>query len=67
MSQIADESESVQVPDISILRDAFVQDKFCRTFAFAVAFDHREDSSVGGGHGAQWSAGVEEMLRDGEF
>lgn len=67
MSQIVDESESVQVPDISILRNAFVQGTFCRTFAFAVAFDHREDSTVGGGHGAQWSVGVEEMLRDGEF
>lgn len=61
------ESEDIQVPDVNILRDAFLHDAFCRTFSFAVAMDHREDSSVGGGHSAQWSSGVEEILRDGEF
>jgi len=30
----------------------------------ALVYDHREDSSVGGGHDAQWSAGVEDLIRD---
>jgi hypothetical protein len=65
MSQIRQDANGAQVPDVSILRDAFRRDAFCRTFAFALAFDHKDDSTVGGGHSAQWSAGVEEILRDG--
>ncbi|KAL7471573.1 hypothetical protein ACHAXS_011864 [Conticribra weissflogii] len=51
-------------PDLSILCDAFAREKFCRAFGTALVFDHREDTSVGGGHSAQWSLGVEEVLRD---
>lgn len=64
MSQAS--NASMATPDVSILRNAFLQDKFCRNFALALAYDHKEDSSVGGGHSAQWSAGVEEILRDGK-
>jgi len=47
-----------------LLKQRLVDEKFCRTFANALVFDHKEDTSVGGGHHAQWSAGVEEILRD---
>ena len=57
---------SLKIPDVSILCNAFIQEKFCRDFATALAYDHKEDSSVGGGHSAQWSSGVEEILRDGK-
>lgn len=59
-----DNTASSTRPDISTLCDVFGKEDFCRVFSFALAFDHREDSSVGGGHKAQWSAGVEEILRD---
>jgi hypothetical protein len=29
-----------------------------------LVYDHREDSTVGGGHAAQWAAGVADMIRD---
>jgi hypothetical protein len=64
MSQSSEGAEATKIPDVSVLRDVFLQDSFCRHFAFALAFDHQEDSSVGGGHSAQWSSGVEEILRD---
>eukprot|EP00566_Odontella_aurita_P004325 CAMPEP_0113531630 /NCGR_PEP_ID=MMETSP0015_2-20120614/3603_1 /TAXON_ID=2838 /ORGANISM="Odontella" /LENGTH=2326 /DNA_ID=CAMNT_0000430487 /DNA_START=10 /DNA_END=6990 /DNA_ORIENTATION=- /assembly_acc=CAM_ASM_000160 len=48
----------------SFLRDRLLDETFCRTFGNALVFDHKEDTSVGGGHHAQWSAGVEEILRD---
>jgi len=38
--------------------------KFCQLMTKALVYDHREDSSVGGGHDAQWSAGVEDLIRD---
>ena len=37
---------------------------FARNFADALVYDHKEDSSFGGGHDAQWSAGVEEIIRE---
>lgn len=61
------EAEDTGGPDLSLLRDTFLQDTFCRRFSFAVAHNHKEDSSVGGGHSAQWSSGIEEILRDGKF
>ena len=66
MLKVPSESE-MKTLDISILQNACLRDTFCCNFALALAFDHKEDSSVGGGHSAQWSAGVEEILRDGEF
>jgi proteasome activator subunit 4 len=48
----------------SCLREKMQDATFCKVFGQALAYDHREDSSVGGGHDAQWSSGVEEILRD---
>lgn len=46
------------------LREMLEKESFCRSFGQALVFDHRADTSIGGGHGAQWSAGVEDILRD---
>ena len=40
---------------------------FCRAFAIALVFDHREDTSVSGGHSAQWSSGIEEIICDATY
>ena len=66
MSQMNDQSGNpvLNAPDLSILCAKFAEEKFCRAFGTALVFDHREDSSVGGGHGAQWSSGIEEIIRD---
>jgi len=62
-NSLASESKAKN-PDLAVLCDAFTREKFCRAFGTALVFDHREDTSVGGGHSAQWSLGVEEVLRD---
>mmetsp|Transcript_1479 Transcript_1479/g.3106 ORF Transcript_1479/g.3106 Transcript_1479/m.3106 type:complete len:2283 (+) Transcript_1479:251-7099(+) len=65
MSQTSDcSSTEKKCPDLSALREMFSTEKFCQVFGNALVFDHREDSSVGGGHKAQWSSGVEEIIRD---
>jgi hypothetical protein len=46
------------------LREKMSSETFCKVFADALVYDHREDSSVSGGHDAQWSAGVEDIIRD---
>jgi len=63
MSQMSDHSKQ-KCPDLSALQAMFSEETFCRAFGNALVFDHREDTSVGGGHSAQWSSGVEEILRD---
>jgi proteasome activator subunit 4 len=50
--------------DIAMLREKMVTAPFCKALGQALAFDHREDRSIGGGHDAQWSTGVEDILRD---
>lgn len=50
--------------EVGKLRSKMVSEGFCKVFAGAIMFDHREDSSIGGGHDAQWSAGVEDIIRD---
>lgn len=50
--------------DGALLREQIVGDSFCRIFGNALVYDHREDLSVGGGHDAQWAAGVADMIRD---
>lgn len=50
--------------DGSELREKVRTDAFCRVIGNALVYDHREDSSVGGGHDAQWSSGVENIIRD---
>ena len=57
-------TEELLKPDLSALRAMFLNEKFCHAFSNALVFDHREDTSVGSGHSAQWSSGVEEVLRD---
>ncbi|KAL7542119.1 hypothetical protein ACHAXR_011996 [Thalassiosira sp. AJA248-18] len=67
MSQKTDHSSSnmeMNSPDLSALCAMFAEEKFCRVFGNALVFDHREDTSVGGGHNAQWSSGVQEIIRD---
>ena len=49
---------------MSPLEDKMKTESFCRVLGDALVFDHREDTRIGGGHGAQWSAGVEEIIRD---
>ena len=51
-------------PDLCLLRDFFTSEQACKALGNALVYDHREDSSVGGGHGAQWSSGVQEIIRD---
>ncbi len=62
MAQIS--NKDMRKPDLSSLQAMFSSEKICRAFSNALVFDHREDSSVSGGHSAQWSAGVEEIIRD---
>ena len=50
--------------DSALLREQMLTESFCRVFGHALVYDHKEDSSVGGGHDAQWSAGVADMIRD---
>ena len=49
---------------VSLLRGRLREGGFCRAFGNALVYDHKEDSSVGGGHGAQWTVGVAEIIRD---
>ena len=48
----------------SLLIRNLSREDFCKLMTKALVYDHREDSSVGGGHDAQWSAGVEDLIRD---
>lgn len=50
--------------DLPQLREKMVTESFCKVLGKALVYDHKEDSSFGGGHDAQWSAGVEELIRD---
>jgi proteasome activator subunit 4 len=50
--------------DRELLRDRFLTESFSRSFGNALVYDHKEDSSVGGGHDAQWATGVADMIRD---
>eukprot|EP00559_Dactyliosolen_fragilissimus_P000383 CAMPEP_0184873496 /NCGR_PEP_ID=MMETSP0580-20130426/41872_1 /TAXON_ID=1118495 /ORGANISM="Dactyliosolen fragilissimus" /LENGTH=2040 /DNA_ID=CAMNT_0027376407 /DNA_START=790 /DNA_END=6912 /DNA_ORIENTATION=- len=51
-----------------IIRDLLVKNlsslSFCKIISIALVHDHREDKSVGGGHHAQWSSGIEEVIND---
>lgn len=48
----------------NLLQEKMSSESFCRAFAEALVYDHKEDSSVGGGHDAQWATGVEDIIRD---
>ena len=47
-----------------LLKQKLLEDSFCRTVGRALVYDHKEDTSVGGGHASQWSTGVENIIRD---
>ena len=51
-------------PSCDLLREEFLKESFCVIFGKALVYDHKEDTSVGGGHGAQWATGVADMIRD---
>ena len=51
-------------PSFELLREEFLKESFCVIFGKALVYDHKEDTSVGGGHGAQWATGVADMIRD---
>jgi hypothetical protein len=57
-------TRSIRCPDLCAM---MCNEKFCGAFANALVFDHREDSSVSGGHSAQWSSGIEEIIRDSTY
>ena len=46
------------------LQNKIAEEEFCRDFCKALVYNHKEDRSVGGGHHAQWSLGVSEIIRD---
>jgi hypothetical protein len=48
----------------SLLRERMVTESFCKVLGKALVYDHKEDASFGGGHDAQWSTGVEDIIRD---
>jgi hypothetical protein len=48
----------------SLLIGKLKEQQFCSIMSKALVYDHREDSNVGGGHDAQWSTGVEDLIRD---
>eukprot|EP00980_Cylindrotheca_fusiformis_P017401 scaffold5398_cov120-Cylindrotheca_fusiformis.AAC.3 len=50
--------------DGALLRERVLTESFSRSLGNALVYDHKEDSSVGGGHDAQWAAGVADMIRD---
>ena len=51
-------------PGLALLRERLLTESFCRIFAKALVYDHKEDTSVGGGHAAQWATGVADLIRD---
>ncbi|KAG7363158.1 proteasome-substrate-size regulator domain containing protein [Nitzschia inconspicua] len=51
-------------PRLQMLRDQLLTESFCKVFGEALVYDHKEDTSVGGGHSAQWATGVADMIRD---
>merc|ERR1719261_79417 len=51
-------------PCSDLLREEFLKESFCKIFGNALVYDHKEDTSVGGGHAAQWATGVADMIRD---
>jgi len=50
--------------DLPLLQERMVTESFCKVLGAALVYDHREDTSFGGGHDAQWSTGVEDIIRD---
>lgn len=51
---------------IPLLQNKICDENFCNDLCKALVYNHKEDKSIDGGHGAQWSVGVESMLRDAQ-
>jgi len=58
------ETTSLKTAHVSLLRQKVQDDGFCRGLINALVYDHKEDTSVGAGHHAQWSFGVRDVLKD---
>lgn len=50
--------------DAAALQGQMLTESFCKVLGKALVYDHKEDTSVGSGHEAQWSSGVENIIRD---
>jgi hypothetical protein len=46
------------------LRQGLTSGPLVKVLSKAIMYDHKEDSKYSGGHDAQWSAGVEDIIRD---
>ena len=51
---------------LPLFQNKMADESFCIDLCKALVYNHKEDKSIGGGHGAQWSIGVESMLRDAQ-
>lgn len=56
--------EAPQQIYLDSLRQHLTKAEFCASLGTALVYDHKADTTVGGGHDAQWSAGVDEIIRD---
>lgn len=50
--------------DDDVLATRLVKDNFVKSLGEAIVFDHKEDSSIGGQHDAQWAVGIEDLVRE---
>lgn len=67
LGRLSDLFEGSQfVNEINYLQQKLGDENFCADLGSALVFNHKEDRSIGGGHRAQWSVGVESMLRDAQ-
>lgn len=64
LSKTDEKNVLVLKSSLGYLREKLLEKDFCEILGRALVFDHREDTSVAGGHDAQWSTGVEDILRD---
>lgn len=49
-----------------LLGEKCVNFEFCSHFVKALVSNHKEDNTIGGGHVAQWSTGVEQIIKDAQ-
>ena len=47
-----------------LLQNKLTESSFCSALGKALVYDHKFDSTVGGGHGPQWSSVVKDVLKD---
>lgn len=67
LGRLSDLFEGSQfVNEINYLQQKLGDENFCADLGSALVFNHKEDRSIGGGHRAQWSVGVESILRDAQ-